>query len=106
MSEHSHSHHHIQTTNNNYDRDYIQKVKEYNTAKKISQPMLGFRGDNQYIFVYMRDAFLYGALFGSAVGVISGTYYRKFSRIPTYALGFGASYALYHGAAAYFRNEV
>ena len=54
----------------------------------------------------MRGGFYDGAKFGAALGMFHSIYARKLRYIPTYAIGFGLSYAAFHGASAYFRNEV
>ena len=54
----------------------------------------------------MEHAFLFGAAAGTAYGLAKALPSKKFGLIPKYAIMFGLSYSVYHGAAAYFRNEI
>jgi hypothetical protein len=87
----------------NVDLDYRLHFRKNPTA---APSMINFKGDNQYIWVYSRNAFFTGIQYGAIVGTASSIYARKLSHIPIYALAFGVSYSAFHAASAYFRNEI
>jgi hypothetical protein len=64
------------------------------------------RGDNQYIWVYTRNAFVQGAFYGSFIGTAQAIYYRQIRHIPIIAVSTGVAYAAFHASSAYFRNEI
>ena len=62
------------TSKPNVDLDYINHFK--NAPKAKSPAFINCRGDNQYIWVYTRNAFISGAVFGGFFGTVPAIYYR------------------------------
>ena len=89
----------------NIDQNYAEEFRKSALAKK--QVFMGnIRAENQYIWIYAKNAFVTGACVGAVPGLLTAIYYRKNRLFFKYAIGFGLAYGAFHGIAAYFRNEI
>ncbi|CDW90843.1 UNKNOWN [Stylonychia lemnae] len=94
-------------TTNNFDNNYQQHFREtFNKQGRKTPVLIGYRAENQYIWVYGYNSFITGAYYGAFIGIPYSVFHRKLSLIPKYAAGFGALYAAFSASSAYFRNEI
>eukprot|EP00347_Sterkiella_histriomuscorum_P011516 403372154 len=101
-----HSHHQEHHSTQQLDSNYQQQFRTYFSKTHKTPALVGVRAQNQYIWVYARNGFEQGAVFGGSLGLLYSIYTRRLMHIPISALGFGVTYAAFHASSAYFRNEI